>query len=412
VIDLGDKLPGRGTSRIDANPHASGPIRRDPTEVSIVINARTAARFARSARPLQLIVLALGTTFVSAQPVTELPRSTVETISVNGGQRTQIEQFVNNWLPRITSGNAADNKRALEALTEPLHGRGVSIAFRQTYAQILMPTIDELISDHGIKGKISALRLSGNLSTPPAANRIGRLLNDDDAGVRVFAVVSAGRLFESASVHGPAITDSDASSLINAILQSARENSDDQEYTRACARALTNASMIGTRDLTATRSNAIIALSDLVGDHLTSLSENEDPSFAQSLALSASSASTASISDISATVNADAARAAVRLGADIVALPLRRVIAKTIEPEGDRDLTVRSVQAGETLLYFARRKAAELDGRGISGISTTNFSEQLDSGNDRDFRNQAAALLGPGGPIVSQFSFDDDRFLN
>lgn len=374
-------------------------------------NARTASRFARSTRPLQLIVLALGTTLASAQPVTDLSRSTIETISVNAGQRTQIEGFVNNWLPRLTSDNASDNKRALEALTEPLHGRGVSIAFRQTYAQLLMPTIDEMIADQGVKGKISALRILGDLATPAAATRIRRLIDDQDAGVRLFAIASAGRVFESTSVHGPVMAGSDASALLNAILESAMDNQDDHEHTRACARALATATTIGTRDLPNTRSNAIVALSDLVGAHLTSLSPSDDPSFAQSLAIDASSATTRSISDISASVNADAARAAVRLGADTIALPLRRVIAKTIEPQDERDLTVQSVQAGETLLYFARRKAAELAGRGIGGINTTGFSDQLESGNDRDFRNDAAALLAPGGTIDAQFSFGD-RFLN
>jgi hypothetical protein len=387
------------------------PIRRDPIEVSIVIHARNASRFARTTRPLQILALALGTTLAIAQPVTDLPRSTIETISVNGGQRTQIEQFVNNWLPRLTSENASDNKRALEALTTPLHGRGVSIAFRQSYSQLLIPTIDELINDRGIQGKINALRISGDLATPAASARIRRLLNDDDAGVRLFAVASAGRLFQSAGVHGPAITDSDASALINAILENARSNTDDAEYTHACARAFVEATTIPTRDLTATRSNAIIALSDLVGEHLSTLDADEDPKFVQGLALDASSATTVSISDISATINADAARAAVRLGADVIALPLRRVIAKTIEPQGERDLTVRSVQAGETLLYFARRKGAELGGRSSTGIDTTSFSDLLKSGNDRDFRNQAAALLAPGGTIDSNYKFGD-RFLN
>lgn len=374
--------------------------------------SRNASLFARHTRPLQALVLALGATLGHAQPVTDLPRSTIETISVNSGQRSQIQGFVDNWTQRIKSESASDNKRALEALTEPLHARGVSIAFRQAYAQMLMPVIDELIADDTVKSKLSALRILGDLATPAAAQRVRGLIEDQDKGVQLFAVSSAGRIFLSASVHGPAMSESDTTSLIDAVSQSAENNMDDQEFTRACARTLATATTIGTRDLPNTRSRALIALSDLVSMHIESLGDNDDPSFAQSLALDAASASTASISDISATVNADAARAAVRLGAEIVALPLRRVIAKTIEPQADREKTIRSVQAGETLLYFARRKAAEIAGRGVGGIDTTSFSALLESGEDRDFRNQAATLLGPGGAIVSQFNFDDDEFLN
>lgn len=391
-------------------PSPSGTI--EQTEVPNVNNSRNASLFARYSRPLQALVLALGASLASAQPVTDLPRSTIETISVNSGQRTQIQEFVNNWSQRVMSDSASDNKRALEALTEPLHGRGVSIAFRQAYAQMLMPVTDELIGRGTIQGKLNALRILGDLATPPAAQRVRTLLNDEDQGVQLFAVSSAGRIFLSASVHGPAMAESDATSLISAVLENATNNTDNQEQTRACARALATATTIGTRDLPNTRSRALVALSDLVSMHIDALGDNDDPSFAQTLALDAASASTTSISDISATVNADAAKAAVRLGAEIVALPLRRVIAKTIEPQGEREKTIRSVQAGETLLYFARRKAAEIAGRGVGGIDTTGFSKLLETGEDRDFRNRAAALLGPGGPIVSQFGFDDDEFLN
>ncbi|MHA7812197.1 MAG: hypothetical protein ACX94C_02220 [Phycisphaerales bacterium] len=374
--------------------------------------SRTASLITRSARPMQALVLALGVSLAGAQPVSDLPRSTIETISVNSGQRSQIQQFVQNWSQRLQSDSASDNQRALEALTEPLHNRGVSIAFRQAYAQMLIPVADELIGADTVKGKLNALRLLGDLATPSAAQRIRTLLDDQDAGVRLFAVASTGRVFLSTSVHGPAMAESDTIAMIDAIAEIAESNMDDEEFTRACARALAQGTSIGTRDLPNTRSRAIIALSDLVSTHIESLDEDENADFALSLALDAASSTTQSISDISSTVNADAARAAVRLGAEIVSLPLRRVIAKTIEPQGERERMARSVQAGETLLYFARRKAAEIAGRGVNGIETTSFSTQLESGDDRDFRNEAATLVGPGGPIVSQFNFDDDEFLN
>ena len=374
-------------------------------------NARSVSLIARSARPLQVLLLALGTTLATAQPGTSLPRSTVETISVNSGQSTQIQQFVDSWAPRLQDGDAQNARRAIEALSDPLHGRGVSIAFRQAYSQTLMPLIDKLIDSGSVQGKLSALRLSGDLGTPAGVQRVRNLLSDDDAGVRLFAIRSAGRVLRTTSTHGPAMSESDARSLIDAVAAAAKGN-DEHEQVRACARALAEGASLGTRDLGSARSHAIVALSQLVGDRLAALGPNDDPSFTQSLALDAASATTQSISDITATINEEAARAAVRLGGDIIAVPLRRVIAKTIEPQGDRDLTVRSVQAAETLLYFARRKAAELKGQSVGSITTTSFSTQIQSGEDRDFRNAAAALLGPGGPIVSGFGLKDDRFLH
>lgn len=353
-------------------------------------------------------MLACSTTLACAQPGSGLPRSTVETISVNPSQLTQIEQFVDNWAPKVTSGNAQDTKRGIEALTQPLQSQGVSVAFRQSYTQSLKGLLDELSASDTVSAKFSVLRIAGDLATPSAVARILRNLDDTDAGVRLFAISRAGQVFETTRLHGPAMTSNDAASLIEAIAQT---NADQPELVRAVARALASGTALGSKDLGETRSLAIIALSDLVGKHLQSLKPEDDPTFAQSLAFDAASSTTRSISDISATVSSQAAKAAVRLGGDIISVPLRRLLAKTLEAKDQRELTSRSVQAGETLLYFARRKAADISGRSSSDIVATQFSKQLESGDDRSFRNDAAALLGPGSPVVAEFKFAADRFL-
>lgn len=372
--------------------------------------APKAPLIARLTRPLSMLVLALATGLAPAQTGSTLPRSTVETISVNPGQRTQIQQFVDNWAPRVTSDDAQDTKRGIEALTEPLQSRGVSVAFRQAYTQALNPLLTQLEDSGSIADKLSILRIAADLATPSAAARVRDLMDDEDRGVRLFAISRAGQVFETTSVHGPAMTGNDANALIDAITQAA-DHDTHPEILRACARALGSGSNISSRDLGPARSRAVIALSDIVGQRLQALEPNDDPSFAQSLALDAAASTTRSLSDITAEVNADAARAAVRLGGDIISVALRRVLGSTIEPVADRELTVRSVQAGETLLYFARRKAAELRGQSLNSVQETRFSTMLENGEDRDFRNQAAALLGPGSPIVTVFDFESDRFL-
>ena len=373
-------------------------------------NARTALMFSRPARTLQVLALALGTTLAGAQTASSLPRSTVETISVNSGQRAEIESYVNNWSQRVNSDDAQDVKRAMEALTEPLHERGVTIAFRQAYAQLVMPIIDDMADSGSVQGQMNALRLAGDLATPRAALKIRSMFNNDDAGVQLFAISNAGRVLQSIGVHGPSMSIADANALINEINEAAADNMDNIELTRTCARALTEGTRISSRDLADVRNNAIVALSDLVGSHLRSVVGSDDPSFAQSLALDAASALTQAMSDISAQINADAARASVRLGGDIIAVPLRQVIANSIPDTDDRDSTIKSVQSGETLLYFARRKAVELDGKSSVGINTTDFSTMLSEGEDRDFRNEAASLLSPGGAL-KDFGFADDQFL-
>ncbi len=347
-----------------------------------------------------------------AQSGADLPMSTTESISISSSQRAQIDEFVQAWTGRALSDNAPDTKKALEALTKPLTQRGVSVAFRQAYSQAITPLLNELDAKGTIGATLSSLRIAGALATPAAATRIRAAINDnDDLGVKLFAVARTGDLFAATKAHGPAMTQGDAQALINAIGTLAEDQSIHDELLRACVRTLSKATTLSSKDMGDTRSHAIVALAKAVGARLRATNITDDPSFAQSLGLEAASAITASISDISSDTTPQAVKAAIGLGGDIISIALRRVVGGTINPVSDRDLTVRSVQAGETLLYFALRKDADLDNKFGKPVRQTTFADQLTAGDDKDFRNQASLLLGPGSPIVKAFGFNDNRFL-
>ncbi len=348
---------------------------------------------------------------VLAQSSAQLPRSTVEAISISASQRTQIDSFVSVWSERALSDKAQDSKRAMEALTKPLHGRGVSVAFRQSYTQAIMGLMNDLDTQGSIGATLSSLRIAGELATPTGVSRIKASMSNEDLGVQIFAVSRAGQVFSSTSKNSPAITSTDANELINAIDSLSTAQGVNHELLGACVRALSIATALPSKDMGDARSNAIVALANAVGPHLRGLSVSDDPSFAQGLALQAASAATASIADISSDTNLDATKAAVGLGGDIISIALRRVLGNTIEPVSDRGLTVRSVQAGETLLYFALRKDAELRNKSANAVRETGFSDQLAAGDDKAFRNDASRLLGPGSKIVKDFDFADERFL-
>lgn len=363
-------------------------------------------------RPLCVLLVLLLSPAALAQLGSDLPRSIVEAISIGSAQRTQIDEFIASWSERAASDNPQDNKRALESLTKPLQERGVSVAFRQAYAQSVAPLMKSLDEKDAVGAKLSALRIAGDLATPNMVSRIKNAMSDEDLGVRLFAVSRAGQAFSTTATHGTAITSADATSLITEIQRVGAQDGIDHELLRACVRALSQGTRLPSRDVGDARSQSIMALSEIVGSRLQALSASDDPAFIQGLALDAASASTQSISDISATTTPQAAKAAVGLGGDIISVALRRVLGKTIEPVAQRDMAVRSVQSGETLLYFARRKAAELRGDPVTGIQTTAFADQLGKGDDRRFRDDASVLLGPGSPIVTTFGFKNDRFLH
>ncbi|MBL4697246.1 MAG: hypothetical protein JKX70_00280 [Phycisphaerales bacterium] len=370
----------------------------------------------RSALPLVCAsLLMMLAPSAQAQGGSDLPRSTVEAISVSGSQRTQINEFVEVWTARALSDDAQSAKKAMEALTEPLNQRGVSVAFRQTYTQAIASLLGEFDAIDSVGSTLAALRLAGDLATPSAASRIqSAIKSSDDLGVQVFAVARAGQVFDVTIKHGPAMTAGDARSLIEAIESIASGASSDDlnpELLRSCVRALSIATRLSSRDMGDTRSLAVNALANIVGPHLRSLGINDDPSFAQDLALQAASAMTTSISDISSDTTPDAVKSAVGLGGDIISVALRQVLKNTIAPVDDRELTTRSVQAGETLLYFALRNDAELDNNYGQTVRQTAFAEQLAAGDDKAFRNAASLLLGARSAICSGFGFDDNRFV-
>ena len=346
-----------------------------------------------------------------AQSGADLPNSTVEAISINASQQSQINEFVTAWTERALGDNPQDNKRALEALTKPLSERGVSVAFRQNYGQALTPLINELAKQDSIGATLSALRLAGDLATPSAATRVKDAMMHKDLGVQLFAVSRAGVIFTKTKAHGPAMTPSDAKGLIAQLESVGAAQTTSPELLSACVRSLSRASALSSRDMSDARSDAIVSLANIVGSRLRGLNVKDDPQFVLELALTAATASTASISDIGSDTSAAAVKAAVGLGGDIISVTLRRVLANAIEPVAKRDLTTRSVQSGESLLFFALRKHAEQTGKSSSTVQQTSFANQLSTGDDKTFRNEASRLLGPGSFIVTEFKFQDERFL-
>ncbi|MGV6814766.1 MAG: hypothetical protein ACWA5W_07155 [Phycisphaerales bacterium] len=374
----------------------------------IHFNLRTCTSTAGALLVGSALLLAAPSAFAQSS---DLPRSTVEAISINASQRSQVEQFIESWKERALSDDAQDRNKALEALTKPLQGRGVSVAFRQSYTQAIAPLMNAYDEDGSIGATLASLRIAGELATPSTVGRVRNAMNSDDLGVQIFAVSRAGRIFSSTINQGPAITDADANSLIESINTIASDLSADANLLGASIRALSIAAMLPSNDMGDARSNAVIALANAVGPRLRALDVHDDPSNVQHLALQAAGAMIASISDISSDVNQQATRQAVGLGGDMISIALRRVLGGTINPVSRRELTVQSVQAGESLLYFARRNDADLKGTSANSIQETHFAQQLADGKDKAFRNDSSSLLGPGSDVVTRFNFNNERFL-
>jgi hypothetical protein len=340
---------------------------------------------------------------------TTLPLSIVESASVSGSQQSQIASFASHWSQRATESDAQASARAQTKLIEPLINDRVSISFRRAYSDALGGFFDKLQSNGDVSSTFTALRIAGELGTSRGTRIILDGLESDDAGTRIFAAGRAGRTFRTTATNGPALSANDLNSLIKK-LDMLADSSDDQSLVSACIQALGYGCSLPSKDFLQARAMCISAMCDAAGSQLTS--GDSDLESRVRLAMLGSGAATNSLLQVGENSNKDGIKSAVALGADMISIALSQVISSTMPGVNDRDLQVALVRSGESLLYFALREYAELNRKPVGNVQQTQFAQLLEAGEDRDFRNQAALLLGPGSPIVTEFGFADDRFVN
>jgi len=340
---------------------------------------------------------------------TTMPLSTIEAASIGGTQQSQISSFVDHWGERAASADAQAASRAQTKLLEPLINSRVSIAFRSSYSDALGSYFDSLTSAGDIGSTFSALRLAGELGTARSTQIIMNGLDSHDAGVRIFAAGRAGRTFRTTAANGPALPANDLTSLINK-LASITKSSDDQYLISACVQSLGQGCNLPSKDFLAARALCLAAMCDAAGAQLTN--GDSDLESRVRIAMLGSGAATNSLFQIGEDSTNAAVKSAVALGADMISIALSEVINGTMPSTDNRDLYISLVQSGESLLYYALRENAELKRKPVGNVQLTAFADLLQAGKDRDFRNQAALLLGAGSPIVTEFGFNDDRFVN
>jgi len=358
---------------------------------------------------LTLGLLSFALVSPASGQTTALPPSTVEAAAVGGSQQSQIASFVDHWSQRAIGTDAQQAARAQTKLIEPMINSRVSISFRRAYSDALGSLFDQLEANGDIGSTLSALRLAGELGSTRGTKIILSGLDSDDTGVRIFAAGRAGRTFRTTAANGPAMSANDLSSLISK-LESITTSTDDQSFLSACVLALGQGCSLPSDDFLAARADCIRIMCDAAGNHLST--DLSDLDSRVRMAMLASGAATNSLLQVGEDSTNEAVKSAVGLGANMISIALTEVIAGTMPGVDDRGLQVTLVRSGESLLYFALREHAELNGRSASGVEQTAFADLLEAGDDRNFRNKAALLLGPGSPIVTDFGFADDEFVH
>lgn len=362
-------------------------------------------------RTLRILTLLLTTVLAPnalAQGVSALPLSIVEKPSISSSERAQIAQFVSEKTPDVTSSDLSRANRARQNLLAPLSNTRVSIAFRRAYDEALTPVMEALEAQDNVGATLTRLRLAGELGTTNASRMIVSALDSDDLSVRIFAAGRAGRVLRTTAANGPALTSGDLNTLIERLGATAT-STDNPSLLAACVSALGQGGSLPSSDLRDQRGRSIELMCNAASEAVREASSIEQ---SERLAMIASGIATNSLFQVGQSSTQGATKAAVALGADMIAVALDDIVNKRIPSVDDRAIHVALVQAGESLLYYAQTEHAEITGRNPSSVQQTNLNALLKAGEDRDFRNNAALLLGPGSPIVETFGFADDRFVN
>lgn len=337
-----------------------------------------------------------------------LPASITNARTVSASDSARIAEFVSTFRDNAVSDNPFTSSQARSELMSPLSGAIPSVAFRRAYDEALTPVFDALPDDIG--GTLTKLRIAGELGTVRAARLITEALDHDDDAVRVFAAGRIGRVLRMTAASGLAMPNSELDSFIERAGRAAMD-ARILEVRDACARSLGAGGSLPSRDLGAQRGRCV----ELMALAAAPLLDNPDADELREVAricVRAAGDATASLSDVGQDATSGAVRENVALAGEMIALGFSKVVRGTMPGGDDRAVFVTLVRSGEALLYFALREHAELNGRNPGNVEQTNLAALLEANEDRDFRDAAALLLGPGSPVVTQFGFEDDRFIN
>ncbi|MCA9303081.1 MAG: hypothetical protein KC996_03060 [Phycisphaerales bacterium] len=361
---------------------------------------------ANALRPLILaLAFLLSAPGAFAQLTASLPGSIVQSGSISGAARQQIQEYVDALSGPLNSDDVRDASRAREQLVRPLEDRDVSVAFRQAYSQSLATMLSAQSDSDDIQQQLLALRLAGELATSDALRVIRKHLSSGDNGVRLFAIGRVQRVFEMTAAHGPAISSTEAAELIRLVSEKGKKSADPIELD-GIVRALAAGSALPGADMSRPRNQSIGAIEAVVSPILRGLKPSDDTESGYRLGLRAASAITASINDLNSTPDAASLKASIGLAGDILSVPLRQILAGQRLEGSERELTVRTVQSAEALLYFARRKQP-----GGGQVSQTGFAQMIQKKEDRDYRNAVSLLFDANSKLVSENGFAADRFV-
>lgn len=388
------------------------------------------------------VLAALAAVFVFAPAaraqIVKIAPATTQSVTLSGAQIDEVDRFLAQYADNAFSDDRAVAKRALDELIDPLLGEGVSVAFRQAFADRVADKIRAVLEDPNalLEGKAinhkpyNALRLAGEIATDRTLALITGELKSDDTGRRYFAIRSVETVFYRMRTSAPAVT---ARTLLNRrqgnaptglIPDLGKMLSDEKSGRHASALvcALAEAAELPDDVVEGASSESIRLIGTGAAARIRATAGPEAPKTEDVLSWLTASQRIVRVIAQPGSADGPTALAAVRLGGQLIASVYRDLEAKRVAPGGEnRDddpaaLVLSQMLAdAENLLLFGEQNAAVAAGRRQNAdliSAATSLREAFGSGSDSDFRRATLGLISPNGILTAApYGFTDDEFI-
>lgn len=361
-------------------------------------------------RTLQAVCLLLAAILAPAPwagaQTAGLPKEIVEAQQLSTEQTAQVQKYIADNLPKISSGNKSDLKAGRDALLDPFKDRGISVAFRQEYSgKGLVKDLAQLTAGTDETIAINAIRVAGELATSESADLLETQLNDPRMAIRYSAAAGLCRTFDAVATTSPAMVTSATIQMVTRLGQMLTTERQ-PEVLDASVRALARATRMDKKELAGVREAALDTLADSASARLKKMGAAVEDDAAAPAMLRALTVIRESLANANEALqpNATGVKKAAELAGHAIEYINRNLKELQKRPAANRATQEAMLREAETILGAA----AQRTGGQYTERKLANDFAQGPAGERSFFQKVLEILLWLQGP---PFAFPEGTFV-